>query len=258
MDDNGHFKFCFMAFGASIEGWKCCRPIISVDGTFLKCKFGGMLLIASSQDGNNQIFPLAYAIVDSENDASWTWFFQNLRTCFGERENLVIVSDRHLSIPKGVSRVFANVEYCVCIRHLLQNLKLQFKDPLLDKYFFSSAFAYTVHDFEYHMKSLESICPNIRQYLSNVGFEKWSRAYSRQRRYGMMTTNVSECVNFVFKNYRELPVASMLSSIRDTLQKWFYDRSKAAFGMKTPLTSWAENFLREEHEKSRSLLVRFF
>ncbi|TYK01612.1 uncharacterized protein E5676_scaffold451G002110 [Cucumis melo var. makuwa] len=72
MDDNGHFKFCFMAFGASIEGWKYCRPIISVDETFLKCKFGGILLTTSSQDGNNQIFPLAFAIVDSENDASWT------------------------------------------------------------------------------------------------------------------------------------------------------------------------------------------
>ena len=75
MDDSGHFKFCFMAFGASIEGWKYCRPIISVDGTFLKCKFGGILLTASSQDGNNQIFPLAFAIVDSENDVSWTWLF---------------------------------------------------------------------------------------------------------------------------------------------------------------------------------------
>ncbi|KAA0066261.1 protein FAR1-RELATED SEQUENCE 2-like [Cucumis melo var. makuwa] len=39
MDDSGHFMFCFMAFGASIEGWKYCKPIISVDGTFLKCKF---------------------------------------------------------------------------------------------------------------------------------------------------------------------------------------------------------------------------
>ena len=64
-----------MAFGASIERWKYYRPIISVDETFLKCKFGGILLIASSQDGNNQIFPLAFAIVDSENDVSWTWFF---------------------------------------------------------------------------------------------------------------------------------------------------------------------------------------
>uniref|UniRef100_A0A9I9EC45 Uncharacterized protein n=1 Tax=Cucumis melo TaxID=3656 RepID=A0A9I9EC45_CUCME len=36
MDNSSHFKFCFMAFGASIEGWKYCRPIISVDDTFFK------------------------------------------------------------------------------------------------------------------------------------------------------------------------------------------------------------------------------
>uniref|UniRef100_A0A9I9EJU8 Uncharacterized protein n=1 Tax=Cucumis melo TaxID=3656 RepID=A0A9I9EJU8_CUCME len=35
MDDSGHFNFCFMTFGASIEGWKYCRPIISVYGIFL-------------------------------------------------------------------------------------------------------------------------------------------------------------------------------------------------------------------------------
>uniref|UniRef100_A0A9I9EID0 MULE transposase domain-containing protein n=1 Tax=Cucumis melo TaxID=3656 RepID=A0A9I9EID0_CUCME len=77
MDDSGHFKFCFMVFGASIEGWKYCR-LIFVDGTFLKCKFGGILLTALSQDGNNQIFPLSFAIVDSENDVSWTWFFEKI------------------------------------------------------------------------------------------------------------------------------------------------------------------------------------
>uniref|UniRef100_A0A9I9E7N0 MULE transposase domain-containing protein n=1 Tax=Cucumis melo TaxID=3656 RepID=A0A9I9E7N0_CUCME len=70
MDDSGHFKFFFMAFCASIQGWKYYRPIIFIDGTFLKCKFGSILLIASSQDGNNQTFPFAFAIIDSENDVS--------------------------------------------------------------------------------------------------------------------------------------------------------------------------------------------
>ncbi|KAA0054286.1 protein FAR-RED ELONGATED HYPOCOTYL 3-like [Cucumis melo var. makuwa] len=170
MNDSGHFKFCSMAF-------------------------------ASSQDGNNQIFPLAFAIVDSENDASWTW---------------------HLSIPKGVLRVFPDVEYCVYTKHLLSNLKLHFKDPLLDKYFFSCAYAYTVEEFEYYMRCMESVCSNIRDYLSSIGFEKWSRAYSRRQ--------------------------------RDVLQKWFYERSKAASTMKSHLTSWVENILRLEHEKSRRLL----
>ncbi|TYK22454.1 uncharacterized protein E5676_scaffold3009G00020 [Cucumis melo var. makuwa] len=30
-DTEGHFKYCFMAIGACIEGWKYCRPNISVD-----------------------------------------------------------------------------------------------------------------------------------------------------------------------------------------------------------------------------------
>ncbi|KAA0064043.1 protein FAR1-RELATED SEQUENCE 4 [Cucumis melo var. makuwa] len=191
MDDSGHFKFCFMVFGASIEGWKYCR-LIFVDGTFLKY---------------------------SENDVSWTWFFEKIRGSFSERANLVIVSGRHLSIPKGVLKVFLDVEYCVCTKQILSNLKLHFKNPLLDKYFFSRAYAYTVKEFEYHMRCMKSICSNIRYYLSSVGFEKWSRAYSRRRRYRMMKPNCAESVNSVFKDLRKLPVATMLCSIRDVLQK---------------------------------------
>ena len=70
MNENGNIKFCFMAIGSSIEGQRYCRPNISIDHTFLKCKFGGTSLEASTIDGNNNIFPLAFAIVDLENDAS--------------------------------------------------------------------------------------------------------------------------------------------------------------------------------------------
>ena len=154
--------------------------------------------------------------------------------------------------------MFPDIEYCVCTKHLLSNLKLHFKDPLLDKYFFSCAYAYTVEEFEYHMRCMESICSNIRDYLSSVGFEKWSRTYSRRRRYRIMTSNCVKSVNSVFKDLREPPVATMLCSIRDVLQKLFYERSKAASTMKSHLTSSAENILRLEHEKSRRLLVRLF
>src|ERR1051325_5594819 len=120
-----------MAFGSSIDGWRYCRPNIFVYGTFLKSKYCSTLLSASTLDGNNQIFPLAFGIVDSENDISWKWFFGKIQECFGHRDNLVIVSDRYLSIPKAVSSVFNNVEYCVCMQHLFKNLKLSFKDPLI-------------------------------------------------------------------------------------------------------------------------------
>ena len=68
------FERVFWAFGPSIEGFQHCRPVISIDGTFLYGKYKGMLLIASMWDGDNRLFPLAFAIVEKENDDSWYWF----------------------------------------------------------------------------------------------------------------------------------------------------------------------------------------
>ena len=65
------------------------------------------------------------------------------------------------------------------------------------------------------MRCMESVYPNIRDYLSNIEFEKWSLAYSRRRRYIMMASNCVESVNSVFKDIRELFVATMLSLIKD-------------------------------------------
>lgn len=225
-----------MAIGASIEGWKHCRPNISIDGTFLKCKYIWTLLTASRVDGNNQIFPLAFSIVDSKNDVSWRWSFENIKNSFGEREGLVIISDRHLSIPKGVMNVFPTAEYCVCQRHLLQNIKLIYKDSLIDSIFFRCAKAYTIDKFEFYMKWMEPIYLTIREYLSKVGFEKWAHAYSRRRRYNMLNTNISECLNNILKEPREFPVASLLDSIREILQNWFYEKSQTTLSTKTLLT----------------------
>ncbi|CAN6928836.1 unnamed protein product, partial [Brassica oleracea] len=47
--------------------------MLIVDGTHLGGKYKGVLLTTSGQDAKFQIFPLAYAIVDSEDEESWTW-----------------------------------------------------------------------------------------------------------------------------------------------------------------------------------------
>lgn len=99
------FKYMFVAFGASIEGYGFMRKVIVVDGTHLKGKYAGCLLTASAQDGNYQIFPLAFAIVDSENDMSWEWFFKQLSAFVEGEQGLVFVSDRHMSIYKAIGKV---------------------------------------------------------------------------------------------------------------------------------------------------------
>ena len=68
-----------MALGSCNNGFRSSiRPIIAVDGTFLKGKFCGILFVAACKDGNDQIFPLAFGIGDNENDDLWAWFMQKL------------------------------------------------------------------------------------------------------------------------------------------------------------------------------------
>ncbi|OAO92011.1 hypothetical protein AXX17_AT5G28250 [Arabidopsis thaliana] len=78
------------------------RKVISIDGAHLTSKFKGTLLAASAQDGNFNLYFIAFAIVDSENDASWDWFLKCLLNIIPDENDLVFVSDRAASIASGV------------------------------------------------------------------------------------------------------------------------------------------------------------
>lgn len=207
-----------MSFAASIADWPHCRSVISVDGTFLKNKYLGTLLMACWLDANNHIFPLAFGIVGSETDESWEWFFQKLKSAILYREDLVFVSDRKSSIPKAVLKVFLGAKHGVCIQHLLGNLRTQFKHPSVPMFFNRCARAYKLSDFKREMNKMEQVAPGIRAYLSDANYEKWARGHFRRRRYNIMTTNISESLNAVLKDARDLPIVPLIEYIRKMLQ----------------------------------------
>ena len=64
------FHRIFWAFGPCIIGFQHCRPVISIDGTHLYGRYEGKLLIAMATETNNEIYPLAFAVVESENGDS--------------------------------------------------------------------------------------------------------------------------------------------------------------------------------------------
>ena len=95
-DSANNFKYCFMAIRSSLRGFtSCISPVIAVDSTFIKGKYKGTLFIAISLDGNNQPHPVTFYVGDSENDASWEWFFTKLKEFIGDVPNLVFISDCH-------------------------------------------------------------------------------------------------------------------------------------------------------------------
>jgi hypothetical protein len=48
------------------------RLIISVDATFLTGKYKGTLMVAVGMPAENQLLPLAFALVEGENNESWS------------------------------------------------------------------------------------------------------------------------------------------------------------------------------------------
>lgn len=108
VDDDGdeRFMYLFLAFGASVEGFKKLCHVLVIDGTHLSGKYKGVLLMASGQDANFQVFALAFGIVDAENEDAWTWFLQNVERLLADSKNLTIISDRATSIATAVKRIY--------------------------------------------------------------------------------------------------------------------------------------------------------
>ncbi|KAH0632468.1 hypothetical protein KY284_035254 [Solanum tuberosum] len=139
------------------------------------------------------ILPLAYVIVDSENDTSWRWFFEQFRDAFGQRLEMCIVFDRHASIIKGASRVYDEVPHFACMWHLLQNIMKNFRtsQQRVTELFYSMAKTYTMTKFNQCMTIVEKIDKSIKDYLLNIGYNKWSRVHAEVNRTWIMTSNIA-------------------------------------------------------------------
>ncbi|XP_057720057.1 uncharacterized protein LOC130934511 [Arachis stenosperma] len=75
-----------------------------VDGTHLYKKYKDSFLVAVAQDGNQNIVPIAFAIVEGETTDAWEFFLTNLRRYVVTIDGVGIISDRHNSIDTTIGR----------------------------------------------------------------------------------------------------------------------------------------------------------
>ena len=65
------FRCVFISYSTSAFGIQYCRPLLDLNSTHLKTRFHGILLAATDVDANGSLYPLVYAVVDTENDDNW-------------------------------------------------------------------------------------------------------------------------------------------------------------------------------------------
>jgi hypothetical protein len=255
-DDHGKFLYFFMSLGTSIRGFRrCMRPVIAVDGTHLKGRFGGTMFVATAQDGNEQVYPIAFGYGDSENNDSWEWFLECLRGALGHIDDLVFISDRHASIEAGISKVFPYATHTVCMWHFSENMKKRFHRKDVGQLMTRAARSYIEIEYDRHMAELRALHEGAYDYAIEAGPQKWSRVHCPQRRYRLMTTNVAECINSCLKFARQLPLMTLAEFIRNMLQKWFHDRHAHAQSMRHRLTDAAHLVILKRVEKCGYMTV---
>jgi hypothetical protein len=74
------FGRAFWCFLPCVEAFKHCRPFLCIDGTFLTGNFKGTLIVAISCDADNRLVPLAFALVEKEDNVKWKFFMHMVRT----------------------------------------------------------------------------------------------------------------------------------------------------------------------------------
>ncbi|KAF6136671.1 hypothetical protein GIB67_016127 [Kingdonia uniflora] len=93
-----------IAYKGSIEGFlQGCRPVLGLDGYFLKGKYEGVCLSIIGLDGNNGIFPIA------------------------------VYFCRQKGLIEAVGEIFPNANHRYRFRHMYKNMKTYHKGTYLDR-----------------------------------------------------------------------------------------------------------------------------
>ncbi|KAM0055995.1 putative transposase, mutator type, MULE transposase domain-containing protein [Helianthus debilis subsp. tardiflorus] len=145
------FKRIYIYLGPLKEGFKACgRRILGLDRCFMKGPYPGQILTSVGIDSNNGIYPLAYALVESENTSTWTWFLK----CLGEdldlevNSNFTFISDRQKGIIPALKKVYPMAEHRFCLRHIHENMKARWKGDLYKNLLWECASSTTIPEFE--------------------------------------------------------------------------------------------------------------
>ncbi|KAL1294377.1 hypothetical protein HN51_055140 [Arachis hypogaea] len=254
------FQRLFISFQACIYGFlNACRPLLGLDRTYLKSKYLGTLLLATGFDGDGALFPLAFGVIDEENDDNWMWFLSELHNLLEiNTENmprLTILSNRQKGIVDGVEANFPTAFHGFCMRHLSDSFRKEFNNTLLVNLLWEAANALTVIEFEAKVLEIEEISQDAAYWIRRIPPRLWATAYFEGQRFGHLTANIVESLNTWILEASGLPIIQMMECIRRQLMTWFNERRETSMQWTSILVPSAERRVADALEHARTYQV---
>ncbi|XP_027183865.1 uncharacterized protein LOC113782155 [Coffea eugenioides] len=188
IEQRATFQRLFYDLGALKKGFLAsCKPIIGLDGCFLKSPFGGQLLAALGKNGNDNM-----------------------------QKGLV----------HAIEELFPGAEHRFCHKHLFENFKAKFKNSELRELFWVTTSATNVDDFKRALNALEISQPQngedltVASWLKRLSYHLWSRAYyGIAAKADILVNNLNESFNNCILKARDEPIMTLLEFFRRKLMQ---------------------------------------
>ena len=170
--------------------------VIGLDDCHIKARYGGALLVMTVLDGNGNVFPAAIGIAESENCETWFWFLALVQTAFqtGLGDGLVVLSDREKGLDAALEALLPAAAHSYCVYHIEKNVKSSFHTSL-DGLLFRAAKAGDEKTFNEVLDKNKTVNERAGRYIEAIEKTKWARAFFPGRRFGHVTSNISESMN---------------------------------------------------------------
>ncbi|KAH0668862.1 hypothetical protein KY289_023355 [Solanum tuberosum] len=192
------FQSFYICFDPLKKTFQNCRKCIGLDGCFLKGVCRGQLLVVVAKDGNNQMLPLAWAIVEYEKKETWTWFIKLLKEVLGlgDGGDLTLITDMQNGLIRAILNILPVAEHRMCARHILAN----WVESQLRK----------------NVAKMKLLGPEkMMDDLMYFNIEYWCKVYfNTQVKCDSVDNNISECFNAWILAARHKTIITILDEIR--------------------------------------------
>lgn len=207
--------------------------VIYMDVCHCSGLFKSRLYIASMEDINGKILPIAYAMCQAENIDNWMWFIGLVRAGIPNWDtHFVLVTDNFSGLLRHVSEMPApKPHHFLCAYHRQLNIDRQLSKYARDNTKIAQAYysrlcrATTPATFGDVWRDMELDCEfdhdakiHFTRWLRATDAAHWSVAYCDGFLFGRVTNNAAESINAMLgDNIRRRPVLGLMTGVWEAI-----------------------------------------
>ncbi|KAK9048569.1 hypothetical protein SSX86_032465 [Deinandra increscens subsp. villosa] len=170
------------------------------------------------RDSNDQMYPVAWAVVEGENNDSWGWFMNELYKCLDVTEGgkgWTLISDQQKGLLNGVAQYWGNAEHRNCARHIYANWHKKYKGDDLKSVFWKAVRAYSEADYKLAIEDMKKISTDAVTDFIKQNPKCFCRCYLvTDSKADVVVNNMAETFNGFIIQSRSKHIINMLEDIR--------------------------------------------